>query len=69
MSTGQERVGISFNPSGKPEVDSVKDMSAKIIDMLQPLVDHGGEAGRCAAVAQTRYEDAAMWAVKAITKP
>jgi hypothetical protein len=33
------------------------------------VVDIGDEAGRCAAIAQTKFEEAAMWAVKAITKP
>jgi hypothetical protein len=66
---GEHRVGIDFNPSGNPEVDQVKGVVAALIDNIQPIVDTGGAAGRCAAIAQTKYEEAAMWAVKAITKP
>lgn len=69
MATGEERVGIAFNPSGNQEVDQVKGATAALIDNLQGIVDHGDEAGRCAALAQDRYEAACMWAVKAITKP
>jgi hypothetical protein len=69
MSKGEYRVGVTFNPSGNERVDLVKAAVAELIDTLQPIVDFGGEAGRCAAIAQTKFEEAAMWAVKAITKP
>lgn len=69
MTKGEHRVGISFNPGGHSQVDGVKQITAGLIDEMQPIVDLGGEAGRCAALAQTQYEQAAMWAVKAITKP
>ena len=32
-------------------------------------VDHSGEIGRLKSLAMTHAEDAAMWAVKAATKP
>ena len=69
MSIGSERVGVTYNPSGSSKVDEVKAVTATLIDSMQPLVDLGGGAGRCAAIAQTKYEEAGMWAVKAITKP
>lgn len=69
MGKGDYRVGVEFNPSGSAHVDTVKRMTAVLIDGLQLLVDEGDEAGRCAAIAQTKFEEAAMWAVKAITKP
>lgn len=69
MTKGEYRVGTSFNPGGSSQVDGVKQITAGLIDEMQPIVDLGGEAGRCAALAQTAYEQAAMWAVKAITKP
>lgn len=69
MTKGANRVGMSFNPSGNAEVDEVKSTVASLIDGMQDIVDLGGEAGRCAAIAQTKFEEAAMWAVKAITKP
>jgi hypothetical protein len=68
-SKGMYRVGLGFNPSGNSRVDDMKIAAAQAIDSLQDLVDQGDEAGRCAAIAQTKFEEAAMWAVKAITKP
>jgi hypothetical protein len=69
MTKGEYRVGINFNPDGHSQVNGVKQITAGLIDELEPLVEARGEAGRCAAIAQTKYEEAAMWAVKAITKP
>lgn len=69
MTEGEFRVGVSFNPGGHPEVNRIKKEAEKLIDDLMPVVDLGGPAGRCAAVAQTQFETAAMWAVKAVTKP
>lgn len=40
----------------------------ELVDWLVPVVDSGGKAGRCAKIAQERYEEAAMWAVKALTQ-
>lgn len=68
MSQGTDRVNVEFNPSGSVRVDDVKITTAKLIDNLRTIVDYGGEAGRCAKISQERYEEAAMWAVKAITK-
>ena len=68
MTKGEYRVA-HFNLDGHPEVNEVKETVAGLIDHLQPIVDTGEEAGRCAAIAQTKFEEAAMWAVKAITKP
>ena len=67
-SIGEERVGLDFNPSGNQEVTATKVAMAHEIDNLQRIVDHGGEAGRAAAIAQTKIEGACMWTVKAITK-
>ena len=67
---GQERVGVTFNPSNDPRVDAFKEHTAYAIDELETL--KGGatpEVARCASIAQTKFEEAAMWAVKAITKP
>jgi hypothetical protein len=65
MTLGQERVRVSFNPSGNDLVDEIKQLTANLIDLcearLKPLDP------RLAALAQTHYEDAAMWAVKAAT--
>ncbi len=65
MTVGEYKVGISFNPSGNPEVDQLKRAAADLID----LVGSGeGEIGRLKGLAVTHIEDAAMWAVKAATK-
>ena len=76
MTKGEYRVGVNFNPGGHSQVDGVKQITAGLIDEMQEIIDtpedtaaHNPEAMRCAALAQTAYEQAAMWAVKAITKP
>lgn len=65
MSLGSDRVRASFNPSNNDRVDEIKRRTAELIDIceqeLKPL------DGRLAALAQTAYEEAAMWAVKAAT--
>ncbi len=69
MTEGEYRVGVSFNPSGSEAVNSIKAKAAALIDELAPIAanrDHPG--ARCAAVAMTEIESAAMWAVKAVTK-
>ena len=70
LTEGEFRVGISFNPSSNPQVDRIKRMAADLIDELAPIAaDPGHPGARCAAVAMTEIESAAMWAVKAVTKP
>ena len=72
--TGEYRVGISFNPTGNKVVDKVKRAAADFIDLVESIanVQNGvevEEAKRLKALAMTHIEDAAMWAVKAATKP
>ena len=71
LTKGGYRVGVSFNPGGHPWVNIFKAKSADLIDFMQGVMDGDAnpEAKRCAAIAQTEIESAAMWAVKAITKP
>ena len=64
MTLGEERVRVSFNPSGDNVVDKIKQLSADLIDLCEGLK---GNDPRLAALAQTQYEQAAMWAVKAAT--
>ena len=61
---GQWRVGVSFNPGNNPDVDKIKKLSAEIIDLVQAV----GKDERCTALAAVGYEEAAMWAVKSVTK-
>jgi hypothetical protein len=70
MSLGEDRVRIKFNPSDNTSVSQIKQKSAELIDLCQSLKDKGSadaEHQRLWALAQTHYEDAAMWAVKAAT--
>ena len=70
MSLGQDRVRIKFNPSDNSFVSELKKRSAELIDLCEKGRIAGsvdGEHQRLWALAQTHYEDAAMWAVKAAT--
>lgn len=64
MSVGEDRVRTKFNPSADSIVDQIKQKSAELIDLCEQLKV---KDGRLAALAQTSYEEAAMWAVKAAT--
>jgi hypothetical protein len=75
MTKGEYRVGITFNPSKDDMVAQIKRAAADLIDMIDGIPGdavrdmRGSEVGRLKALAQTHVEDAAMWAVKAATKP
>lgn len=71
---GEYRVGNRFNPGNHNLVDQIKRASADLIDLIETIPsdrdsERGNEAGRLKALAQTEIESAAMWAVKAATKP
>lgn len=70
-SLGARRVRESFNPSGDSMVDRIKRHTADLIDMCESLRDDykSAELNRLISLAETHYEDAAMWAVKAATLP
>lgn len=65
MSLGEDRVRIKFNPSDDSLVSQIKQKSAELIDLCEEHLKH--KDARCASLAQTHYENAAMWAVKAAT--
>lgn len=69
MSLGEDRVRVKFNPSATGLVDQIKQKTAELIDLCdQAEVDAaGGETKRLWRLAETSYEEAAMWAVKAAT--
>jgi len=73
MTLGEDRVRLGFNPSSNTAVTDVKRQTAALIDQAQDLLavlehsDEGGEIVRCLKLAQTRYKEAAMWLVKALT--
>jgi hypothetical protein len=63
-SIGAARVRESFNPSKDDMVDKLKRYTADLIDLCEEMKHLDP---RLAALAQTAYEEAAMWAVKAAT--
>jgi hypothetical protein len=69
MTIGTDRVRVSFNPSGDTIVNEIKLATSRLIDGCDVMRAKGGEKARCAALAMTAYEEAAMWAVKAATTP
>ena len=64
MSLGAERVRETFNPSKDDMVTKLKRYTADLIDLCEELKH---VEPRLASLAQTAYEEAAMWAVKAAT--
>lgn len=66
LTIGEERVRIDFNVSGSGVVDEIKRKTAELITLCESLKPLDG---RLASLAQTTYEEAAMWAVKAATTP
>ena len=70
MTKGEYRVGITFNPGGHEEVNRIKAQAANLIDLIDEIDGTvNSEVDRLKVLAMTHVEDAAMWAVKAVTKP
>jgi len=61
---GEARVRTDFNVTGSSVIDDIKQKSAELINLCETLKE---KDGRLASLAQTSYEEAAMWAVKAAT--
>jgi len=69
---GEKRVRIDFNPSNAGNVNALKARAAEAINILESFKtdernNHDAEALRLIALAQTAFEEAAMWGVKAVT--
>lgn len=71
MTVGELRVRTTFNPSATALVDQIKQKSAELIDIVYNMPDDNPdvtqEKDRLVRLAADRYEEAAMWAVKAAT--
>lgn len=72
LSVGEMRVRTSFNPSENGTVDQIKQKTAELINLCEELKGDGssvisGETMRLISLAQTSFEEAAMWGVKAAT--
>ena len=61
---GEARVRTEFNVTNNSTIDLIKQKSAELINICETLKE---KDGRLASLAQTTYEEAAMWAVKAAT--
>lgn len=61
---GELRVRAEFNPSQNDTVSQIKQKTAELINLCEELK---AKDGRLASLAQTSFEEAAMWAVKAAT--
>jgi hypothetical protein len=64
QTVGEQRVRITFNPAASSDVDIIKNKAAELIDICEKLKS---KDPRLASLAQTSFEEAAMWAVKAAT--
>lgn len=71
MTLGEKRIRTSFNVSSDfCLIDEIKQKSAHMIDLVESIggnADDSDERSRLLRLAQDRYEEAAMWAVKAAT--
>lgn len=76
MTLGEKRIRVTFNPSENDTVSLIKQKTAELIDLLDNFesasakndaIGINSEFARLRSLAQTNYEQAAMWAVKAVT--
>lgn len=72
MTIGTDRVRVSFNPSADSTVDQIKAKTAELIDLCEGIWRNASHAPydeqvRLVRLAQTAFEEGAMWAVKAAT--
>lgn len=61
---GEFRVRTDFNVTNDEVVAQIKNKTAELINLVESIK---GKDGRLASLAQTSYEEAAMWAVKCAT--
>jgi hypothetical protein len=66
LTLGEKRVRTKFNPSETDIVSVIKQKTAELIDVCEDL-SRAGHDKRLVALAQTEFENAGMWAVKAAT--
>jgi hypothetical protein len=74
QSLGEKRVRVEFNPSNAGNVNAIKTKAAEIINILDDFkndprnqVENNSETQRLTSIAMTKFEEAAMWAVKEVT--
>jgi hypothetical protein len=64
QTVGEQRVRVDFNVSNDETVSQIKVKAAELINICEGLKE---KDPRLASLAQTAFEEAAMWAVKAAT--
>ncbi len=68
MTFGEKAVGLAFNSGQDPKVNEVKELYAKIIDVLAEMkTPEVNGKNRLLSIATTEAQGAQMWAVKAVT--
>ena len=69
LTFGEKAVGITFNPGGMEEVNTIKLLSAQLIDELnrQRTKESGGEKAAQYTLAIRKIQEGQMWGVKAAT--
>lgn len=67
ITLGERRVRVEFNPSSEHIVDIIKNKTAELINLIEKCPSEEPEVRRLIALALTDYENAATWAVKAMT--
>jgi len=64
LTVGEQRVRVNFNTNNDEAVGHLKVKAAELIDICETLKSSDP---RLASLAQTSFEEGAMWAVKAAT--
>ena len=76
LTFGEKAVGLTFNPSGDPIVNQLKQLYARIIDLCDEqrtnamstrIASQPSEQARLWSIAITEAQGGQMWAVKAAT--
>lgn len=55
-----------YRPMPAVQIMQMQEVTTALINNLQDTVNLGDDPGRCARIAQQKYEEASMWAVKAL---
>lgn len=73
LTPGEIAVGLTFNPSNDPKVQEIKELCAKVFDLVEqsvPMDDGTLETARKRKMRDSALENiitAQMWAVKVVT--
>lgn len=72
LTYGQKAVGLTFNPGGNPQVNTIKQGCADLIDLLSAeCIKEGVTPEKNAILLESirQIQTAQMWAVKGVTYP